>query len=230
MDDRTDELGGANGLWPSAIRAARAVLLAGLSSAEILAVAMVAVGAVAASWATGALRPEDLVTQSWLRALWAALLIAIVRPLTWFPYLGAFAGTSRLASAINPDGSARFRTLAGHVGAIASIGTIVVLVLIAVDGAGRSVASAAGFLTGAIPLQDLGSSLGSWSIGRILALVLALVLIRPVVPPLRPDLSVEFGPILEFHEGRRGEVDRFVLWGAAGLAVVLGGVALVAAG
>jgi hypothetical protein len=218
MDDRTDELGGANGLWPSAIRAARAVLLAGLSSAEILAVAMVAVGAVAASWATGALRPEDLVTQSWLRALWAALLIAIVRPLTWFPYLGAFAGTSRLASAINPDGSARFRTLAGHVGAIASIGTIVVLVLIAVDGAGRSVASAAGFLT------------GSWSIGRILALVLALVLIRPVVPPLRPDLSVEFGPILEFHEGRRGEVDRFVLWGAAGLAVVLGGVALVAAG
>ena len=82
----------------------------------------------------------------------------------------------------------------------------------------------------AIPLGDLGSSLGSWPVGRILGLVIALVLIRPVVPPVRRDLSVEIGQVLGFPSGRRGRVDTMVLWASAGVAVVLGGLALVAAG
>lgn len=227
-EDQARSADGSETWRPNLGAAARALALGGLSSAEILAVALVATAAVAASWASGALLPEDLVTEPWLRGLWAALVLAIIRPLTWLPYLGAFAGIRRLTKGI--DVSERMQTAVSHVGAVVLVGGLTAVVLLAIEGGARFAASTLGFLAGAIPLEDLGSSLGSWPVWRILVVAVAVVLIRPVVPPVGPDLSIEIGPVLGLPPGWRGRIDTMLLWGSAGLAVVLGGLALMAAG
>jgi hypothetical protein len=202
----------------------------GLSSAEVLAVALVVVAGGAALWATDVMRPEQLVTTGWLRALWAATLLGVVRPLTWLPYLGAFAVARRTLEAVRPDASGRSATIGAHATALAILGGIVAVVLVAVDGAGRVLASTIGFLAGAIDAGQLGTSMGSWTVGPIMWVAAVVVLIRPFLPPVDRDLTPLVTDWLGFPPGERGRIDRLVLWGAAGLAVALGGVALVAAG
>jgi hypothetical protein len=205
-----------------------ALLLGGLSSAEILAFGLAAVSAVAALWGTDVLQPQDLITEGWLRALWAAVLLGTLRPVTWLPYLAAFAGARRIAMALAPEASDRARNAGAHLVTLVTLGALVLLVLVVVPGTGRFVASAIGFVAGAIGVDDLGTSLGSWALGPVLWVALVAVFVRPFVPPVRSDLSPDVGPLLAFPPGSRGRVDRVLVWSAGGLAVVLFGLALIA--
>jgi hypothetical protein len=59
-------------------------------------------------------------------------------------------------------------------------------------------------------------------------IALVAVLIRPFVPPVDADLSPAVGPLFAFLPGRRGSVDRVLVWAAGGAAIVLFAVALIA--
>jgi hypothetical protein len=204
------------------------LLLGGLTSAEVLAFGLVAVSAVAALWGTNVVQPQGLITEGWLRALWAAVLLGVLRPATWLPYLGVFAGARRLAAGVAPEASERARNAGAHVVTIAVLGGASLVAIVAVPGAGRFLASAFGFLSGAIGVDDLGRSLGSWALGPVVWIALVAVFIRPFVPPVHPDLSPVVSPLLGFPPGSRGHIDRVLVWAAGGVAVVLFGVALIA--
>jgi hypothetical protein len=206
------------------VRGLMAFLLGGVNAMELLALTIGFLAVVGLLWATDRVAPETLVTDRWLRAAWAVAVIGVLRPLTWIPYVLAFAGLRQLGRWIAPRAN---RVL---VNALANLGVLAILAL-AIAVAGRALGTAArwtesvlGFLTGTVGFSGLGTDTGTWDASRIAAVVAVLVLVRPVVPPLDTRLDLAPLPILGFVEGGRGRFDRWLTGVAAVLALIAGAV------
>jgi hypothetical protein len=206
-----------------------AIGLGGLSTTEILACAIGFVSVMGLLWATGSVLPERLVTAPALRITWLALAVALIRPVTWVPYLVLFWFVRWLVDAALPRHSIRFRNALGHVVAIALLAGAGLLALSAIGGASRWMLSLLGFASGSVGFAELGASTGSWTAPRLAGLIAGLILVRPLIPPMGGDLSVVPDPVLGFPEGSRGRLDRYLLFGASGLGLVLGATAVLLA-
>lgn len=203
------------------------LLLGGLTAMEILALVVAFVSILGLLWMTGSVAPETLLTHSWLRAGWALSVVAILRPVTWIPYVAVFVGTRRLISAILSRGRPVVRNLAAHLLTLAVLAVVVGLVFTLVDGAARWASSGLGFVMGTVDVAGLGHSVGQWDATRVLAAAGAFVLIRPVVPPVGLDLDLRARPVLWFVEGRRGRFDAWLVAVVCGAGLVVGGIAAI---
>src|SRR5262249_4913302 len=92
-------VGRAEGRPRPARRVARglaALLLGGLTSMEVLALTIGFVAAMAVLWATHTTAPERLITEPSQRVGWILAVVAVLRPVTWIPYLIVFEVLRRL--------------------------------------------------------------------------------------------------------------------------------------
>jgi hypothetical protein len=206
-----------------------AIGLGGLSTTEVLAFTIGFVAVMGLLWATGSVPPERLVTAPALRIIWLALAVALIRPVTWVPYLILFWILRWLVDAAIPRRSIRFRNAVGHVVAIAILAVAGLLALSAISEGSRWVLSLLGFASGSVGFAELGVSTGSWTAPRIAGLIAGLILVRPLIPPVGRDLSVVPDAVLGFPEGSRGRLDRSLLFVASGLGLVLGATAVLLA-
>jgi hypothetical protein len=202
------------------LRGIAALILGGLTAMEVLALAVGFVAVVGLLWATGAVPPEHLVTDPWLRAGWALTLIGVLRPLTWIPFVLLFLGLRALGRSIAGRAASVLVNGVAAVGALVIVALSVWIVLSIMDGATRWILSVLGLLSGTVGFSGLGTETGSWEAGRVAAIVAVFVLVRPLVPPLRLDLDLEARPLLGFVDGMRGTVDRWLVAGAAAVAVI----------
>jgi hypothetical protein len=210
-------------------RAVAAFLLAGLTSIEVIVLAVTSVSAVGFLWMADILRPESLVTDRLLRAAWIVLVLSILRPITWIPYWLTFLGLQAVADAIMPHRSLVLRNCVANLGTLAVLGLIVGLVFATVSGASTAVLSFLAFLTGSVALEDLGAVAGDWDLARIAAVVAGALLLRILLPPLDTDLDLSDEPILGFASGARGRADRVLLIAVVAAAAVLVGVGAILA-
>jgi hypothetical protein len=200
-----------------------AFLLGGLTTIEVIAVAVAAVATTALLWATGTVAPERLVTEPAFRAAWILLVLVVLRPITWVPYILSFVGFRVAIDTMAPGWRAGLRHLLAHVATLAVLGGAVWLVVSVVAGSGTAILSGLAFSTGSGSFDTLGSFRGDWTDGRI-ALVVAVVLLgRVLLPPLGRDLDLSREPVLGFAEGARGTFDRYLV-GVVGAAAVAVGV------
>jgi hypothetical protein len=195
------------------------LVLGGLTAMEVLALAVGFVAVVGLLWATGAVPPEHLVTDPWLRAGWALTLIGVLRPITWVPFVFLFLGLRALARSIAGRGSSILLNALAAAGALAALGLGAWVVLSLVDGASRWTLSVLGLLTGTVGFSGLGTQTGSWGAAQVAAIIAVLVLVRPLLPPLGLDLDLEVRPLLGFVDGPRGTIDRWLIAVAAAVAL-----------
>src|SRR5690349_10907671 len=104
---------------------------------ELLAATIAFVSVVGYLWATDRTAPESLVTTGWMRAAWVMAVVAVIRPITWLPYLGIVAGIRWIERAIAPGARPRVRNLVAHLATLAAGAVIVALVFLAVPAAER---------------------------------------------------------------------------------------------
>jgi hypothetical protein len=194
------------------LRGVATLLLGGLTAMELLAATIVFVAVIGFLWATDRAAPESLVTTGWMRAAWVMAVVAVVRPITWLPYLGIFAGLRGIERAVAPDARSWVRNLVAHIATVASAVVVLALVFLAVPGAERWTLSVLGFSTGTVDVGQLGTATGRWGSSQLAFGIAAVVAIRPVIPPLALDLEPSVLPILGFVEGTRGRLDRWLLW------------------
>jgi hypothetical protein len=213
----------AGGSFRSAGRAVATFLLGGLTTIEVMAIAIGTVAAVALLWATHTAEPERLITGAGFRAAWILLVLGILRPLTWIPYLLPFLAFRKLFDVAMPGRREALRNLLAHLVTIGILASVTWLIVATVQGAGTSILSGLAFATGSGSFDTLGAFRGDWTSGRIGLLVAAVVVLRLFLPPLGRDLDVSHEPVLGFARGLRGTFDRYVLMvvGVAGLGIGL---------
>jgi len=207
------------GLVRTALRGIAAFLLGGLTSMELLALIVGFVAVMGFLWASNAVAPETLVTEPGLRSAWVLSVVAVVRPLTWIPYIAVFVGLDRLVAWVGPDVRQRRRYLLAHAGTLAALSGGVGLVFVLVPSAPRWTLSALAFVAGTVSIADLGTATGRWAPDTVAAVAGAFVLIRPVVPPVGLNLDLAARPFLGFVGGGRGRLDKGLTIAAAVVAV-----------
>ena len=207
------------GLFRAVARAVATFLLGGLTTAEILAVAIGAVAVMALLWATDTVEPERLISGAGFRAAWILLVLAILRPLTWIPYLLPFLAFRKLFDAAMPGRRELLRNILAHLVAVGLLAGVMWLIVATIQGAGTSILSGLAFATGSGSFETLGTFRGDWTGGRIAFLVGAIVVVRLVLPPLGRDVDLSHEPVLGFARGDRGMFDRYVLL-AVGVAAI----------
>ena len=207
-------------------RGVATLLLSGLTAMELLAATIAFVAMMGVLWMTDRTAPESLVTTGWMRAAWAMAVLAVIRPATWLPYLGIFAGIRAIARAVAPDTRAMVRNLLAHAITLVLGTLLVALLFLAAPTIERWTLSVLGFATGSVGVGDLGTATGSWSLSRIAAGLIAFLLIRPVIPPLNLDLDPALRPLLGFVAGPRGAFDRVLDWVAVGVGLIAAVMAL----
>ena len=199
----------------SAIRRAGMALatfvLGGLTTMEVIAVAVAALAIMGFLWGSGTVAPERLITGPGYRAAWILLVLILLRPLTWIPYLLPFVAFRKLLEALRPGGRAIRRNALAHLLTVVVLAGVVWLVLKGVDGAGTRILSGLAFATGSGSFATLGSFRGDWTDARVALVVAAVILGRLVLPPLGRDLGVSREPVLGFADGARGTFDRYLL-------------------
>src|SRR5436309_8354229 len=134
-------------LW-GAGRAVTTLILGGLTTIEILAVAIGTLAVVGFLWASHTVEPERLVTGPGFRAAWIILVLALLRPLTWIPYLLPFLAFRRLFDALMPRRGVALRNGLANLATVGLLAAAMWLVVAAVDGAGTAILSALAFATG----------------------------------------------------------------------------------
>jgi hypothetical protein len=199
-----------------------AFLLGGLTTIEVIAVAIASVAATALLWATGTVAPERLVTEPAFRAAWILLLLMVLRPITWAPYVLPFMGFRAAIDVMAPGRRAWLRHLLAHLATVAVLGGAAWLVVSVVAGSGTDILSWLAFATGSGSFDTLGSFRGDWTVGRIVLVVAVVLLGRVLLPPLGTDLDLSREPVLGFAEGARGTFDRYLVEVVAAAGVALG--------
>jgi hypothetical protein len=192
-------------------RAAATFLLGGLTTIEVMAAAIGTVAAMALLWATDAVEPERLITGAGYRAAWILLVLGLLRPLTWIPYLLPFLVFRRLFDALIPGRRELVRNALANLVTVAALAAILWLVAASIEGAGSSILSGLAFATGSGSFDKLGSFRGHWPGARIGLVVSMVILVRVFLPPMGRDLDLSHQPILGFAEGARGAFDRYLL-------------------
>ena len=220
LDQQTPTTGERTGAVGWTLRGITALILGGLTAMEMLALAVGFVAVVGLLWATGAVPPEHLVTDPWLRAGWALTLIGVLRPITWIPFVLLFLGLRALGRSIAGRAASILLNGLAALAALLLLGLLGWAVLSTMDGATRWTLSVLGLLTGTVGFSGLGTETGSWDAGRVASVVAVFVLVRPLVPPLGLDLDLEARPLLGFVDGMRGTVDRWLVAGAGAVAVM----------
>jgi hypothetical protein len=200
-------------------------LLGGLTSIELMAIAVGFMGTMGFLWITDAVPPERLVTDPWLRSAWIGVVLALARPVTWVPYLLPFLSLRWLGGSVMKRTSLAVRNGLANLGSIALLAGALGLVLATVGRAGTVILSGLAFATGSGRFADLGTFRGDWTAGRISLLVASVVFVRLVLPPLGADLDLSREPILGFVSGGRGRFDRYLLIAVTAGALLLVGLA-----
>ncbi len=195
----------------TALRGLAVLLLGGLTSMEVLALCIGFVSVVGLLWTTHTVPPERLLTEPTLRVAWVLAVVAVVRPLTWVPYVLLFVGLRALMRRVSPQGRPWVRNLVSNLLTLALLAVAAALVFLAVPGSVRWTQSALGFAMGTVDFDRLGTATGTWDAARVAVGVGAFVLLRPVVPPLSLGLDLAVRPILGFVRGARGTVDKVFL-------------------
>src|SRR5947207_14657276 len=98
---------------------------------ELLAASVAFVAVVGLLWMTDRTAPESLLTTGWMRAAWMMAVVAVLRPITWLPYLGIFAGIRGIERAVLPDTRPQARDLVPHAVTLTRGGLIVCLMFLA---------------------------------------------------------------------------------------------------
>lgn len=202
------------------------LVLEGLSSMEIVCLAVLFIGVMGFLWVTDVVAPERLVTERSLGSAWAVLVLAVLRPITWVPYWLLFLGFQAMADTVARGRPATLRNALANLGALAALALVGWLVLVAIPESSTAALSFLGFLTGAVPLEDLGEIAGEWNALRVAAVVGGALMVRVLLPPLGRDLDLSGQPILGFVSGPRGRLDRVVLVSVAVGSVLLVGIGL----
>jgi hypothetical protein len=208
-------------------RGVATLLLGGLTAMELLAAAVSFVAVMGLLWMTDRTAPESLVTTGWMRAAWAMAVVAVIRPITWLPYLGIFVGIRAIERAIAPEAKPLVRNLVAHAVSLVLASLLVALVFLAVPAIERWTLSVLGFATGSVDVGDLGTATGQWTLWRLVVGIVAFLLIRPLIPPLDLDLDPALRPLLGFVPGSRGAFDRALVGMATAVGLVAGAMALV---
>jgi len=182
-------------------------------------------GAMGFLWMTNAVPPERLVTDPWLRSAWIGVVLALVRPITWVPFLLPFIALRWLGDSVMKGASLLVRNGLANLGAIAILAGATGLVLATIRRAGTVILSGLAFATGSGRFADLGTFRGDWTAGRISLLAASVVFVRLVLPPLGADLDLSHEPILGFVSGLRGRLDRYLLIAVTAAALLLVGLA-----
>jgi hypothetical protein len=198
-------------------------LLGGLTTIEVMAVAIGTVAAMALLWASHTVEPERLITGAGFRAAWIVLVLALLRPLSWIPYLLPFLAFRRVFDAVMPGRREILRNALANLVTIAILAGILWLVVASIEGAGTAIVSGLAFATGSGSFDTLGSFRGDWTGGRIGLVITTVILVRLLLPPMGRDLNLSHQPILGFAEGARGTFDRYLILavGVASLGVAL---------
>jgi hypothetical protein len=207
-------------------RAVATLLLGGLTTMEVIAAASVTVAVMGLLWATHTVAPERLVTGAGYRAAWILLVLALVRPMTWVPYVLPFVAFRKLFDVLMPQRRVIVRNALANLAAVAVLAGVIWLIVATVQGAGTAILSGMAFATGSGTYATLGTFAGDWTGPRIAIAVGSVVLVRLFFPPLGRDLDLSRVPVLGFADGARGTFDRYLLLLAVVGAVVIGGVAL----
>jgi hypothetical protein len=210
-------------------RAFAGLLLSGLTSIEVISLAVACIAGVGFSWMAGLLDPESLITDRWIRSTWAVLVISVLRPITWIPYALLFLSLRRVADGLAARRSTALRNASANLGTIGVLALAAWLVFVAVPGSATAVSSVLAFVTGSGSFEDLGAVGADWDPLRVAAVAVGALLLRVVVPPLGRDFDLLDEPILGFVSGARGRFDRIALITVIVVAVVLGGVGAVLA-
>jgi hypothetical protein len=197
--------------------------LTGLSTMEVIALAVAYVAVMGFLWMSGAAEPERLITHAAFRSAWAIVALALLRPLTWIPYALPFAAFRKLTHPLFAGWRPILRNLAAHLLTIGVLAGALWLLALVVDGAVSAILSGLAFVTGSGSLSTLGAFRGDWNLARIGGVVAMVVVARLVLPPLARDLDLSAEPVLWFGSGGRGRFDRIAFL------VVLAGSALLAA-
>lgn len=197
--------------------------LGGLTTMEVIALAVAYVAVMGFLWMSGIVEPERLVTHPAFRSAWAITVLALLRPVTWTPYLIPFVACRWLAHEVLGKQRPIVRNLVAHLATIAVLLGAVWLLALVVQGAVTAILSGLAFVTGSGSLSTLGAFRGDWNLARIAGVVAMVVVVRLVLPPLDQDLDLSAEPVLWFGSGGRGRFDRIALL------VVLAGSALLAA-
>jgi hypothetical protein len=210
------------GVFRSAGRAVASLLLGGLTTAEVLAAAMGTVAFMALLWATDTVDPEGLITGAGFRAAWIILVVAIIRPVTWVPYVLPFLAFRRLFDMAMPGRREMLRNVLAHLVTVGVLTGVVWLTVVTVQGAGTSILSGLAFGTGSGSFDTLGTYRGRWTGGRIALLVGLVVMVRVVLPPLGREVDLSHEPVLGFAGGTRGTFDRSFLMAVGVIALGAG--------
>jgi hypothetical protein len=193
-----------------------AFFLTGFSTVELVAIAVAYLGLTGYLWLNGTIDFERLFTDPLLRSMWLLLVLAMLRPITWLPYMAALAGYRRLAEVAAPRRSEVLRNALANAATILTLLVVGIIAIGAIPGATGAVRGATAIVLGNGSFDDVGAARVDWTLVRVLAVLAAVVLGRLFVPPLGPDLDRSDEPILDYPSGRRGTLDRWLL--ALGLA------------
>jgi hypothetical protein len=196
-------------------------LLGGFSTVELVAVAVAYLGLTGYLWLIGTINFERLFTDPLLRSVWLLLVLAMLRPITWLPYMAALAGYRRLAEVAAPRRSEVLRNAVANAATMLTLLVVGIIAIGAIPGASGAVRGATAIVLGNGSFDDVGAARVDWTFVRVLAVVAAVVLGRLFVPPLGLDLDRSDEPILDYPSGRRGTFDRWLLALALASSVVL---------
>ena len=185
--------------------------LTGLSTMEVITLAVAYVAVTAFLWMSGTVRPERLITQPGFRGAWIVVALALLRPITWIPYALPFAAFRSLAGAVMRGRRPVIRNAAAHLVTIGFLATVLWLLALVADGVVTAVLSGLAFVTGSGSPSTLGAFRGDWNLPRVAGVIAIIVLVRLVVPPLDPDLALSSEPVLWFGSGARGRFDRIAV-------------------
>jgi hypothetical protein len=199
-------------------------VLGGLTTMELIAVAVGYIAVVGFLWMADVVQPERLVTDPWSRGAWLVVVVSLLRPVTWVPYWLCFTGFRWLVDSLFRRKRAWVRNLLANVGTLGVLAGIVAVVVSQVARAGTFVLSALAFVTGSGRFQDVGLVRGDWTGWRIAGVVGGFLLLKLFLPPLDRSLDLSHEPILGFASGGRGRFDRYLLLGVVVAGAALAGV------
>jgi hypothetical protein len=199
--------------------------LTGLSTMEVITLAVAYVAVMGFLWMSGTVEPERLVTNAGFRSAWVIVALALLRPMTWIPYAVLFVAFRKLSDALLDESRPLVRNGVAHLLTIGSLAGVLWLLALVVEGAVSAVLSGLAFLIGSGSLSTLGEFRGDWNLARAAGVVAIVLVVRLVLPPLDRDLGLSKDPVLWFGSGSRGRFDR-----TAFLVVVAGSVLLVGIG
>jgi hypothetical protein len=199
--------------------------LTGLSTMEVITLAVAYVAVMGFLWMSGTAEPERLVTNAGFRSAWVIVALALLRPMTWIPYAAPFVAFRKLSDALFDESRPLIRNAVAHLLTIGSLAGVLWLLTFVMEGVVSAVLSGLAFLTGSGSLSTLGEFRGDWNPARAAGVVAIVLVVRLVLPPLARDLGFSQDPVLWFGSGSRGRFDRIAF-----LVVVAGSVLLVGIG